>query len=42
MYGKKTKGHLPVLVTSDLEIIEQIFVKQYAKFSGRKVIIVIC
>nr|QUF59378.1 cytochrome p450 CYP3045C1 [Brachionus angularis] len=38
-YGKTYgyfEGHLPVLVTSDLEIIQEIFVKQYANFSARK------
>jgi hypothetical protein len=27
---------LPVFVTSDLEIIQEIFIKQYANFSARK------
>ena len=31
------EGHLPVLVTSDLEIIEEIFFKQFSNFSARKV-----
>lgn len=30
------EGHLPVLVTSDLDLIQQIFVKQFANFSARK------
>ena len=31
------EGHLPILVTSDPEIIQDIFIKQYANFSARKV-----
>ncbi len=27
---------MPVLVTSDLDIIQEIFIKQYANFSARK------
>ena len=30
------EGHLPVLVTSDLELIQQIFIKQYNNFSARR------
>lgn len=32
------EGHLPILVTSDLEIIQEVFIKQFNNFSGRKVI----
>jgi hypothetical protein len=41
IYGKTYgyfEGHLPVMVTSDLDIIEEICVKQYSNFSARKVI----
>ena len=31
------EGHWPVLVTSDLDIIQEVFIKQYANFSARKV-----
>lgn len=40
-YGKTYgyyEGHLPILVTSDLNLIEQIFIKQYSNFSARKVL----
>ena len=30
------EGHMPILVTSDLDMIQQIFVKQYANFAARK------
>jgi hypothetical protein len=32
------EGHVPTLVTSDLEIIQEVFVKQFNNFSSRKVI----
>ena len=32
------QGHLPVLVTSDLDLIQEIFIKQYSNFSARKVL----
>ena len=32
------EGHLPVLVTSDLDIIQEVFIKQSKNFSARKVI----
>nr|QEV83812.1 cytochrome P450 [Brachionus rotundiformis] len=31
------EGHLPVIVTSDLEIINEVFIKQYSCFMARKV-----
>ena len=31
------EGHYPVLVTSDLEIIDEVFFRQFANFSGRRV-----
>ena len=31
------EGHLPILVTSDLEIIQEVFIKQSTNFSARKV-----
>lgn len=31
------EGHLPVLVTSDVEIIQEVFVKQFGNFMARKV-----
>jgi len=40
--GTKTfgyyEGHLPILVTSDIEIIQEVFVKQFANFSARKML----
>nr|UOU03273.1 cytochrome P450 3045C1-1 [Brachionus rubens] len=39
IYGKTYgfyEGHFPVLVTSDLDIIQEVFVKQSTNFSGRK------
>ena len=33
----KFKRHLPILVTSDLDILNEVFIKQYANFSARKV-----
>nr|UOU03269.1 cytochrome P450 3045C5-2 [Brachionus rubens] len=38
-YGKTYgyfEGHLPILVTSDLEIIQEVFIKQHTNFSARK------
>nr|QVK45587.1 cytochrome P450 [Brachionus paranguensis] len=38
-YGKTYgyfEGHLPVLVTSDLDIIQEVFIKQYSNFSAKK------
>lgn len=32
------EGHTPILVTTDLEIIQEVFIKQFANFSARKVI----
>jgi hypothetical protein len=34
---KNLQRHSPILVTSDLEVIQEILVKQYANFSARKV-----
>jgi hypothetical protein len=31
------EGHFPVLVTSDLELIQEIFIKKFNYFSPRKV-----
>lgn len=31
------QGHLPILVTSDLDIIQEVFIKQSKNFSARKV-----
>ena len=31
------EGHIPVLVTSDVDIIQEVFIKQYGNFSARKV-----
>lgn len=36
-YFRYFEGHLPILVTSDLEIIQEVFIKQNANFSARKV-----
>lgn len=40
LLGTKTygyyEGHCPILVTSDLEMVQEILVKQYANFSARK------
>ena len=33
----KKNSHLPVMVTSDLDILQEILIKQYANFSARKV-----
>jgi cytochrome P450 len=30
------EGHLPIIVTSDLEILEQVFIKQFSHFAARK------
>ncbi len=30
------EGHLPILVTSDLEIIKEVFFDQYGNFTARK------
>lgn len=30
------EGHLPILVTSDLEIIQEVFVRQSSNFAARK------
>nr|UOU03264.1 cytochrome P450 3045C7 [Brachionus rubens] len=38
-YGKTYgyfEGHLPILVTSDLEIIQEVFIKQASNFAARK------
>ena len=40
IYGKTYgyyQGHLPIIVTSDLDIIEEICIKQHSNFSARKV-----
>lgn len=40
-YGKTYgyyEGHLPIIVTSDLEIIQEVFIKQFGNFVARKVI----
>ena len=31
------EGHIPIIVTSDLEIIQEVFVKQFGNFIARKV-----
>lgn len=31
------EGHLPIMVTSDLNIIEEVFFKQFPNFTARKV-----
>lgn len=31
------EGHRPVLITSDLEIIQEVFIKQFNNFSARRV-----
>lgn len=31
------EGHLPIIVTSDLELINEVFIKQYSNFMARKV-----
>ena len=31
------EGHTPVLVTSDIELIDEIYYKQFSNFSARKV-----
>jgi hypothetical protein len=39
-YGKLYgyyEGHLPILVTSDVDMVNEIFVKQFNHFSARKV-----
>ncbi|CAF0718008.1 unnamed protein product [Brachionus calyciflorus] len=39
IYGKTYgyfEGHLPILVTSDLDIIQEVFIKQSSNFSARK------
>jgi hypothetical protein len=39
-YGKTYgifEGHLPIMVTSDLDIIQEVFIKQSTNFSARKV-----
>lgn len=33
------EGHTPVLVTSDLDLIREVFIKQFHCFSARKVFI---
>ena len=41
LYGKTYgyyEGHRPILVTSDLDIVNEIFIKQFNNFTGRKVI----
>lgn len=37
LFRRFYEGHLPVLVTSDVDIIEQVFVKQFENFTARKV-----
>lgn len=32
------EGHYPILVTSDIDLVQEIFVKQINNFSGRRVI----
>jgi len=34
------EGHLPILVTSDCEIIQEVFIKKFGNFIARKVIFV--
>ena len=41
-YFSYFEGHSPVLVTSDLDIIQEVFIKQYSNFSGRKVTYLVC
>ena len=36
------EGHMPVLVTSDLELIEEIAFKQFTNFTGRRVKRIYC
>lgn len=31
------EGHLPVIVTSDLDFINEVFIKQYSNFMARKI-----
>ena len=31
------EGHLPILVTSDVDIIQEVFIKQFSSFIARKV-----
>ena len=38
-YGKTYgffEGHLPILVTSDLDIIQEVFIKQHSNFAAKK------
>lgn len=35
-HSRYYQGHLPILVTSDLSLVEEIFIKQYSNFSARK------
>lgn len=40
-YGKTFgyyEGHTPMIVTSDLDLIQEIFIKQFNNFSARRVI----
>ena len=30
------EGHYPILVTSDISMIQEVFIKQFANFTGRK------
>lgn len=37
-YGKVYgfyEGHLPILVTSDVDVIQEVFIKQFTNFSPR-------
>ena len=39
-YGKTYgyyEGHLPIIVTSDTDIIQDVFIKQFGNFIARKV-----
>ena len=38
LFFRYYEGHFPILVTSDIGLIQEVFIKQYANFSGRKVI----
>jgi hypothetical protein len=31
------EGHIPILVTSDIDIIQEVFIKQFSSFMARKV-----
>ena len=38
MFLSYYEGHLPILVTSDIELIDEIFYKKFSHFAARKVI----